>query len=365
MRNNVTHFRTTSVVATLRLKLIFLTLILCAISFNGVSHADTGEQLFSDNCAACHGVGGKGGVGVPLALPDFIDNVDDEYLRISIRLGRPGRVMPTFSSMKKDQINSIVRYMRSWTGKPAPVYSRRPIKADVVRGKQLYQQRCVTCHGIGGGGGKGTGVTFSRPRDLPILAPALNNSGFLAAASDEMIRKTLVEGRKGTPMVSFPKQGLSHVDINNIVAYVRSFEKQKKSDTHAKFAAEPPFLVRESRYSVEQTVDNLKDAIQSANMRLIRTQYLEQGLYPPKKINKKQVIVYSCGFNFLNEALKVDPRVGLFLPCRVTVVEHKGQVLVMSVNPKRLSVVFNNTELERLCDQMYNTYVDILEEATL
>ncbi|MEE8388956.1 MAG: c-type cytochrome [Acidiferrobacterales bacterium] len=361
--------RTTPLASTFLLIAVSLILAFRFMSITGLAKASSalasGKQLFSDNCAVCHGNGGKGGVGVPLALPDFINNVDDDYLRISIKKGRPGRVMPSFPSMDETQISAIVRYMRFWTGKSAPHFNRGTISADAAKGKQLYQQRCATCHGANGEGGKGTGVTFSRPRDLPILAPALNNPGFLAAASDEMIRHTLIKGRAGTPMISFLKQGLSHNDINNVVTYVRSFDKQNKNTTHDKFASEPPFLVRESRYSVEQTVKNLNDAILSANMRLIRTQYLEQGLTPPGEENKKQVIVYSCGFNFLNEALKVDPRVGLFLPCRVTVVEHKGKVLVMSVNPKRLSVVFNNTELERLCDQMHSTYLDILEEATL
>ena len=82
-----------------------------------------------------------------------------------------------------------------------------------------------------GEGGKGTGVTFSRRRDLPIIAPALNNPGFLAAASDEMIRHTLVYGREGTPMRSFLVQGLSEQDIDDLVSYVRSFSSE--SDTTA------------------------------------------------------------------------------------------------------------------------------------
>lgn len=362
-------FKPISILGKLRQINSWLIIVFCWVSISGLSHASegtsTGKQLFSDNCAVCHGIEGKGGVGVPLSLPEFIDNVDDDYLRLSIKEGRPGRVMPAFASIKKENISAIIRYMRAWTGRPAPRFSRTLISGDVAKGKRLYEQRCATCHGPMGEGGKGTGVTFSRPRDLPILAPSLNNPGFLASASDEMIRHTLVKGRKGTPMMSFLKQGLSHHDINNVVAYVRSFGKQNLANRHEIFAAEPPYLVRESRYSVDQTVNNLKDAILSANMRLIRTQYLEQGLYSPGNENKQQVIVYSCGFNFLNEALKVDPRVGLFLPCRVTVVEHNGKVLVMTVNPKRLSVVFNNSELERLCDQMYGIYLDILEETTL
>jgi cytochrome c oxidase cbb3-type subunit 3 len=67
----------------------------------------------------------------------------------------------------------------------------------------------------------------------------------------------------------------------------------------------------------------------------------------------------------LNEALKVDPRVGLFLPCRVTVSEHDGKVLVMFTNPKRLNEVFNNSELNGMCDNMKNVYEQMIDEALL
>lgn len=326
---------------------------------------DKGRQLFLENCAVCHGNNGNGGVGVPLALPDFINTVDDHYLKETIRNGRPGRIMPSFRILKENQAEAIVAYMRSWSGNPAPVYSPEPVSGNTAKGSAIYQQRCAACHGENGEGGHGTGVTFSRPRDLPVLAPALNNPGFLASASDAMIRETLIKGRKGTPMVSFLDQGLNAQDINDVVSFIRSFEKQTAAEAMSKAASEPPFLLRESPNSLEKTVQGVKDAVLSANMRLIRVQHLDQGLVDPDKENTKQVIVYSCGFNFLNEALKVDPRVGLFLPCRVSIIEHKGKVLVMTVNPKRLSAVFNNNELERLCDQMYQTYTDVLEEATL
>ena len=97
----------------------------------------------------------------------------------------------------------------------------------------------------------------------------------------------------------------------------------------------------------------------------IRVQTLDQGFVEEGKENHRQTIVYSCDFVFLNEALKVDPRVGLFLPCRITVVQQTDKVLVMSINPKRLSRIFNNAELNELCEQMYKVYVEILEESVL
>jgi len=206
---------------------------------------------------------------------------------------------------------------------------------------------------------------MSRPRNAPILAPALNNSGFLASASDALIKKTLMQGREGTPMVSFLKQGLRERDINDIVSYVRQFEKSGTTAPPVKADVDAAILVQESPYSLTQTVEKVKTAIGAANMRLIRVQHLDQGFVPVKEENPNQVIVYSCDFSFLNEALKVDPRVGLFLPCRVTITQHGSTVRVMAVNPKRLSQIFNNAELNELCDKMYQVYMSILEEAVL
>ena len=323
-----------------------------------------GGRLYRQHCSACHGDAGQGGVGVPLALPAFQASVSDTYLERTIRHGRPGRVMPAFDFLKDDEIRAIVRHIRGFTDVKPPKFSEARIQGDPEHGRKLFAQHCAACHGANGEGGKGTGVTFSRPRDLPIIAPALNNAGFLAAASDHMIKATLMKGREGTPMVSFLKQGLSEKDIDDLVAFVRSFENSPLGrDRHA-VADESPVLVYESPYDFEETIESVKRAAVGRNFRLIRTQYLEDGLFPPGQQNREQVIVYFCNFNFLYDALKIDPRVGMFLPCRVTVVKQGDTVKVMSINPKRLSALFNNAALDEACDEMYKLYVEILEEAT-
>jgi cytochrome c oxidase cbb3-type subunit III len=325
-----------------------------------------GARLYAQRCSACHGADGRGGVGVPLALPAFLSSVDDVYLRKTMRLGRPGRVMPAFTQLTDAEVEAIVAHIRTWPGQKRPkTPSHDRITGNAARGKTLYERHCTSCHGAHGEGGHGTGVTLSRPRSAPILAPALNNPGFLAAASDALIKTTLVNGREGTPMRSFLKQGLKERDINDIVAYVRTFEQMPPPPGARVLESESPVLVRVSPYSVEETVEKVKTAVGAANMRLIRVQTLDQGFVADGKENHDQTIVYSCDFGFLNEALKVDPRVGLFLPCRVTVIRHAGKVQVMTINPKRLSRIFNNAELNDLCEQMYKVYVEILEESIL
>ena len=324
-----------------------------------------GHRLFINNCAACHGNDGQGGVGVPLALPSFQSTVDDDYLHKTIRNGRPGRIMPAFKRFSDAEVDAIVTHIRSLSKTPETKLSRERIVGDPQHGRLLFAQHCAACHGENGEGGHGTGVTMSRPRNLPILAPALNNPGFLASAKDSMIKLTLMQGREGTPMVSFIKKGLSEKDINDIVDYVRSFEASPPPASATLLETETPVIMRESPYSVEQTVEKVKTAISAVNMRLIRVMPLDQGYVKEGAESKKEIIVYACDFAFLNKALSVDPRVGLFLPCRITILQTRGKVLVMSVNPKRLSAIFNNSELNRLCDEMTKTYTDIIEEATL
>ena len=324
----------------------------------------SGEHLYLQNCVACHGYNGDGGMGIPLSLPDFLATASNDYLVKTIRNGRPGRVMPAFNNLSDNEVDALVGYIRSWSDSIPPKYSNIPVNGDAAHGKQLFLEHCAECHGESGKGGHGTGVTMSRPRSLPILAPALNNSGFLASASDEMIKQTLIKGRKGTPMGSYLKEGLSEQDIEDIVTFVRSFEAQviAKEDTSEQ---EPAVIIKESPYSVEETVNNLKNAVGSINFRLIRVQNLDSGLTAENKEDEQQVIVYSCNFNILNEALKLDPRVGLFLPCRVTVSKQGDKVLVMFANPKRMNEIYNNSELDSMCTDMKTVYEDMIDEALL
>ncbi len=343
---------------------IFLFIALLSMNANSAPH---GDELFAQYCSSCHGVDGTGGVGVPIALPSFLDSVSDEYLKKTIRYGRPGRIMPAFEKLSDAQLSAIAKHIRSWSDKPAPVEDTSVVKGNSKKGGQLFSKYCVQCHGEEGRGGKGTGVTFSRKRDLPIIAPALNNVGFLASATDSMIRDTITLGRAGTPMTSMLVAGLSESDINDVVSYIRSLEKtapdlkqrSKESDK------ESMVIIMDSPYGLEETVENLKQAITDQNFTLIRTDYLEHGLVAEGKENKKQVVLHFCNFGFLFEALSIDPRIGMFLPCRVTVIEKNGKVQLSAINPKRLSKLFNNHELDESCQQMHEVYMTLLEDATL
>jgi mono/diheme cytochrome c family protein len=76
----------------------------------GPPNADRGAELFSANCAGCHGAGGEGGIGPALAggLSRF-GSIEEVVAFVST--GVPGR-MPGFETrLGPDEINAVVEFV--------------------------------------------------------------------------------------------------------------------------------------------------------------------------------------------------------------------------------------------------------------
>ena len=79
----------------------------------------------------------------------------------------------------------------------------------VETGRQVYII-CRPCHGLEGEGLISTG-------------PRLNSTTFLAAASDDMLRRTITHGRTGTAMVNW-ETTYSPGQIDAVIAFIRSWQ---------------------------------------------------------------------------------------------------------------------------------------------
>jgi len=126
-----------------------------------------------------------------------------------------------------------------------------------------------------------------------------------------------------------------------------------------------PLLIQESPYSLTDTVEQVKRAITGQNFKLIRQQMLDHDPSANQQSITKEIVIYFCNFKKLDMALKLDKRAGLFLPCRISIVERDGKVFMMTVNPKELNSLFQNQKLDELCNELYQAYLAILEEASL
>jgi cbb3-type cytochrome c oxidase subunit III len=189
-----------------------------------------GATLFGTFCAACHGRLGEGR-RFPGATPfpavgnvDFLAAASDDFLTQSIQRGRPGRRMPSWGEkeggLRPEEIRDLVAHLRRSSGvaEPKPTHAeRRWVQADAQAGQRLFTKTCAGCHGLRGEG---------------LDAPALANPALLAAAGDDYFVETISRGRRGTDMNGFRKPSpvfptLSASDIEAIVAYIRTWERQK------------------------------------------------------------------------------------------------------------------------------------------
>lgn len=329
--------------------------------------AADGAALYASHCSACH-QRNSGGIGLPLS-PSKMATVPDGYIKATIRNGRIGRIMPAFTKLSDAEIDAITQYIRSWSGIQAPQYDKKPVPGDAARGQELYKNHCSQCHATdGSGGGLGTGVTFSRERSFAVMPPAITNPGFLASASDQMIKQVIIMGRPGTAMRSFLDEGLKEKDINDLVSYIRSFEKNQPIHS-VDSGAEPvdsPALIFESPYDFDTTVQNLKNAIKGRNFRYFPDRYLETGFADNASIQNRQMTIRFCNFNQLYRLIRIEPRFGVSLPCRITVTESpSGEVKIVAMNMQIIADLFNNDQLIEAGKQLNEIQIDIIEEATL
>ncbi|MEK6606476.1 MAG: c-type cytochrome [Myxococcota bacterium] len=179
-----------------------------------------GRDLFSRDCATCHGAAGEGTVlAPPLAAPDNLATKEDSRVYGTLALGVQGTAMGSFRRYDAAPLRSIIAFVRALPPADALRTGWAPTAGDARRGGDLYAKHCSGCHGAHGEGRE---------------APALGTPAFLAAASDGYTAATIVRGREGTSMPAFSRPGPQHAQLGasqvaDIVSFVRSLAPGAKT----------------------------------------------------------------------------------------------------------------------------------------
>ena len=342
---------------------LIVALLLLFASCSVIASPD-GGKLYQQYCESCHQTRGEGSIGLPLSNIKMA-HVSDKYLENTIRLGRPGRIMPAYPGMSDAQVEAIIQYIRSWSDLPVKTFSTETIAGDLANGEKHYKKRCAKCHANDGSGeGEGTGVTKSRKRKFLIMPAAINNSGYLDSVTDQEIREIIIADRDDSKMPSMQGK-LTDKEIDDVVAYVRSLKVAEPA--YEEYLKENPELsiIVESPNDFETTVEAARQALSASNFRLFPERYLEQGLVDEFTHNTRQVGLRFCNFGELYKMLKIEPRLGVLLPCRITIIEKPDKsVLIIAPNMKLMSSWFNNDELFKIAEQMEENISNAIEEAT-
>ena len=179
--------------------------------------------LYGENCAACHGMQGRGGAAIALADPVYLAIVDKDSMHKVIANGVRGTSMPAFAQsaggmLTDKQIDVITNEIRSRWSKPGVLEGANPpsyaatSKGDSQRGEVAYKTYCASCHGsVGQGGQKGSSIT---------------NDSFLALVSDQELRTVVIVGRPELQAPDWrgnvPGKPMSDKEITDIVSWLAS-----------------------------------------------------------------------------------------------------------------------------------------------
>lgn len=126
-----------------------------------------------------------------------------------------------------------------------------------------------------------------------------------------------------------------------------------------------PLLVVKTFKTMEEALFDLKNAIADRNYVFIRQQNVDSRLTHSGTENKEVVLVYFCNFNMADRALKIDPRVGVFMPCKITLIREADHIQMVAINPHLMSRQLQRAALRPICKQLTRDYKSILKEASL
>jgi mono/diheme cytochrome c family protein len=137
-----------------------------------VSAVERGENLYTENCAQCHGADGSGGAAASpysdeswpapnlrtiAARYEDNPNITDvrEYIVNTLEVGRPGTPMPTWGAAyggpwTDQQIQDVTDWILA-----QQVDEAAEVQTSSLSGAELYAGNCARCHGPDGRSGEG------------------------------------------------------------------------------------------------------------------------------------------------------------------------------------------------------------------
>lgn len=176
----------------------------------GASGGSTGEQLYLYSCATCHGQRGEGSqrgpslVGVGKATVDFYLRTGRMPLPWESVTAQAHRSAPKFDPA---QINAIDDYVTSFGRGGPPIPDVAP--GDLSKGRDLYLEKCASCHAP-----SGVGYTQVGGRVAPTLL--LDDPTEIAEAI-----------RVGPNMMPhFSESVLDKDQLDSVVSYVTELQKR-------------------------------------------------------------------------------------------------------------------------------------------
>lgn len=144
----------------------------------------SGDELFTNLCAQCHGEDGSGGIGPSLIAPSFRENNTKEEIFDHINLGHEATAMIAWGEvLSSEQIDQLVEYILNLDEVQAtePVSPSGSPPSFVGYVLPIFESRCNMCHGeLGGWDGSTYASVMSTGDHSPVVIPGDIDNSILA-----------------------------------------------------------------------------------------------------------------------------------------------------------------------------------------
>jgi cytochrome c oxidase cbb3-type subunit III len=168
----------------------------------------SGQRIFANNCAVCHGSAGTGAYGFPnLTDNDWLYGGDGETIKTTIIGGRNGAMPAWLPIIGEKNVNAVAEHVMKLSG--------REVNEDIAKqGVKVFNTYCAACHAADGSGNQMLG------------APNLTDNVWLYGGSPELIRHSIRNGRAG----NMPAQNLllGNDKVHLVSAYVYSLSAKAR-----------------------------------------------------------------------------------------------------------------------------------------
>ncbi|MFI5298030.1 MAG: c-type cytochrome [Polyangiales bacterium] len=163
-----------------------------------------GRGVFQSVCTPCHGDHGEGtAIGPPLAATDSPVRTHKNAIYGTLVTGVEDTAMGSFRSFDTRTLRDVISAVQELEPTSATRKDWQPRHGNVDRGRDLFAQHCVTCHG-------------AQPDERH--APAIQDPRFLSMTLDSFLTASIVR-RHDRRLERFRR---SPEEVSDLVTYLRS-----------------------------------------------------------------------------------------------------------------------------------------------
>ena len=170
-----------------------------------------GLDIYSAQCATCHGAEGRGIQDVAPSIQDASPALIDFVIRTG-RMPLPNEDSPVIRrepELTAEQRRAVVAYVRTFADEQPEIPDPDPEAGELDHGREIYESNCIACHSA-----FGRGIAVSQTDVAPGLF----------AASPVEIAEAIRVGPGVMPV--FGEDSLTEEDVNSVIRYIGFLEER-------------------------------------------------------------------------------------------------------------------------------------------